>query len=980
MALAPPTDYERLSVRLAVCDELKDAEKGYSADAAELLTPEHLRGVVNFERAKVPTKEQLISEILQIEGPAGTWTDINYLQIQNMAVGATAAVKVKFSGLEYDVRCFANNNTDAPVASTQVNDWMGDGIRIVRITDTTRHGDEYMATAPNTTLHGHTILVENDQCGKLRINPNLWAKYYVEEFAPDAGGGFPKVVFNPWRNSNDYADTTRHMVLDTTIIIEYRGMDNNGKLKLTMTVMSPSGKPMLVDEKMNTAGAFEKIKASLKSAFNIKTGKELQYVIQASKLNGDQGQVLEMLRSIKLQNLAILQGNAVDGVPAEVSTDDYIIEVEAYDFNLFQKWLLEGGDVFKLHLWPAEPERFAQFKNRRLNTPEIQLANLKAQFESLYVAVRNEIVVYNSKLGKINTNYTRFMEILDEAPQVISILGDAKMSVSFSYSSHLKKWAQAAVLSEYLPTSLLDAVGALPNDIPVADAGTTEDKIQFYKDQIQNMNQRRTALKIPSEYTKLDVIKGVNLADVDLEKIVLLNTTGAKVGSYFEKVDITQDITTPREKAFLNTANALYGISIIQFIKEKMFRFRDKYLNMWKNLFNIASLNVDSNKSIARIMGIDLFKADFIEAGLVVAAHGGRSDEIESRTVTTANIEALRKNFSKNISNLRENLSQTRRRVSKAKKNLNKKLSRKLRKITKILEQEINHIVEDARSSNINGVSEANNSQTKGIPRGRLETIQEVSKETNNTASLSVSDTNKANNKASKEEDTFIKYTYTDKSGVTTDFIVYDSETLRFLRESINEMKGLLTLCEKVRNTDSDEETKTAVSEYLALGQKGGRIEKEKFNDYSVYYNTRKKKHPKITKENWDGKEKKIRFLGNITNPRAKTFYKERLREYEKARTRNLQRSLAIVREKRKKDATDSVDFKNFSSTFCPIAYDIEVFGMGLVDTLNEMRERINTLRASEIREQRIHEIDVMIGEIEYILTFPNACSLEYRP
>lgn len=951
--------YYNNSVDLNICDMKKDQESDYRADIATLLTPERFHYVVGsaplvkrkFESKEVKSKEVMAAEILAVQYKEGG-NNINkpnvYDALQDAAIGQEGNIFVRWSGEKYIFKCYDNRT----LAAADLGDLVA--IPICRITDTTRGGAAFIANLPDggnvyNFIQAHTPPVENDPCGKMNLvslkkadfpgisDPAFEAmknkfkkRYFIEKSSGNKKMGYPKIKYPAF---TDGKDPLSHLFMTREINLEYRGVKDpsKGNLDVVMTYINEKGKPVLIDEQTNTAGAFKKIKQKFKKALNIATSKSQHEMIHISKLHGDVGQVLEKWREFPLVNF--------EEPKVEVLSKNYRKAFEAYDSNAVMKAFLEGVDIIFFHVWekPALVEQAVRPERILICVKDI---NIKKIYESLiqtYTTYRStieaEMAIYNGKIQEIKDKRQIFKEAVNNIPNEdlqAPVLDDNKINTI--YKKILEHFCKAAILETYVaPDEFEGGMVNLPPDfqyLPVGRAASDLNEenegdialmrgfILNLKTGIQDLNDLRKSFVIPVKYLEQSVTFVNNnkqeLMPVDLEKEINIEEKGSKVKGLvrriFDQINITLPLGSGRSKGIYSNTNSRLGTQLITFIYNRCRKFETHYVKLLTELKKVCVRNDIVSIKTQQSLNFDFLLNTIPAVQPQVAQGGGRNKPNNNEPSENWLVEANNKN--------------------------------KLRKMLEMSEYTVEP-TEGVNDSLINLTTE----NRKETPFESIENPPEVVPKNGEEEKSALEDLNKQAKEALVENETsktsIVNLSYSVNGEVIHQVNIDIDRILKNFKIIISEIKEASNLAFRILHENDNDKILEMLKDYIQINHTGGAHKifgKYEGSRVAVYYGF--KIEPSIVYESDDP-----RNVSRVAKYQAEKFYqKEKARfnlsrrvrkparvSFGNNRTRKILSFPGVTPIKvtypidKKLLEIDSLNENSFCSSYCSLEMDFEI-------------------------------------------------------
>jgi hypothetical protein len=790
--------------------------------------------------------------------------------------------------------------------------------------------------------HAHTIPVEADAASKLTLlsgsglgglNADYKRRFYWEQ-PPAAPIKSKKIKFEKVDAETPetiWKTATKHMMMTREINIEYKGLKNKEKktLDILMTFMNTNGKPVIIDEKTNTAGGLKKdsVKQKLKKVFGLDTGNLQKQMVHLSKYNGDVGQVLEKWRPFTLIN--------EEGTTLVNPTLNQSIAFETNDCNAASRAFLEVEDIILLHTWPkvpgAYPERLVVFKKTVFDDIKKRYASIKNEYKSLYTTLTAEVLKYNTRRAEINTQLVRFTTLVNSYNPIFP--DDVSVGrINDEYKNALNFYLTASVLQNFIPEEQIpDEDVVLPAQIAtlnenVATEAELNDSYIGIKAQIQALESVRGSLKISPSFADLALVEEdptmVNegppryrLKNVDLEKHVTFeapttNNMRVKVDNVLSDIDIFAELRQNRIGLTSSFSQKL-GLKCINFIfnkKEKIASFKQ---NMWLKL-----------KTICERLGANTRSKKNFDNIATCLPKNGAILTFQSQRAPVVNIDIL--SGGTIINNI-------------------KYLSEKVEDI----EGKVEFLTGQRFQQNMAGILKSAELSTYAV------------------------------------EET-LEYTLTFDDGEKIKGTINIDESLSFMELLINEVKDALETSNKISNMDDETEIIKTIYEYMngpmsggarrtiiipqpssrsrsrgrITGNRNGERERERGRDrgrsqFNTEENRRERRRRHSASRSSNNDTSRNRRRGNLRN-RTVNRNRERNRFGHVYTQRRPQQRQDVVLDIDFTEIQDELNEDTISSSFCLLEYDLEMV-FNLYHTLNMYK---NVLRRNQRRNDIIEELE----------------------
>ena len=916
-----------------------------------------------------------------------------YDTIQNLRPGDEGNAKVLWSGQDYAYKCF---NNESETLTSEINAFIGGAGSFIRISDTTRSGSKTLAKYPSDSMiHGHTVTMESDASSKLTylsgsglgpLNASYKRRFFWEQ-PPTAGIKTKKTKFEAVDTTTDTAENiwktpTKHMMMTRELNIEYKGLKDNSKktLDIVLSYINERGKPVIIDEKTNTAGALRKdsVKEKLKKTFGLSSGNAQKLMVHLSKYNGDVGQVLEKWRAFTLVN--------EDGTIA--ISPNFNIAFETIDGNAAARALEEEEDIILWHTWPRDPadipERLVVFTKLEYVSIQNSYKNIKSEYNNLYSVVNEEVAKYNGKIGVINDELNRYRDIVNNYNPLAKLTADTSQeNINTVYREALNFYLTAAVLQECLPDSQITAEIGMPDLINVLDetspASTDEILNASYaqiRDALITLQNVRGQLKIPASFANLKLTTSSNmenidepqiytLAPVDLEKHVVFESTeprliSAQIKNVLSDIDIFAEVRQSRA-GLTSSISSKLGLKCINFIFNKTEKLAGFKRNMWQRLNAICNRLVGSKSA----QNFSFITSCLPKLGIEIA-------------------------YEPQINPILQGGISKQKQKSKGKKRLNhiENVLNTLSKKVETLEDKLDFI------------SKSRVIKTRGnILSGNIELVHEnnIDSVSALTKSLDSGIENVLVNGTKEEElskyDLIENFTYKIKfeDNQVVEGVINIDKSLEFMKVFTEEVKDALEASNKISDLSKEEDIVQTIYEYLRGPMEGGARrtitinapvrsrgrsrsrsrgrsrsrsrgrERERQRNRS-----RRREHSALGRENSRRSRNRNRNHGREERDRRERERREREEQEARDRRVGIHDLNTFYIDIDIDEEVDDINEDMICSSFCLLEYDLEGI-VNLESTLEKYKailNRLGTLRSSETRNGTIEEINRNIKRI----------------
>jgi len=424
-------------------------------------------------------------------------------------------ITIRITNEQYNYKCFdisgAENQERSDILASTIQQFIGPHTFSAFI-DTSNKTEKLIGALPPNVLnivYAYTSAVENDAAGKMNKtsvkgggfaveNYNEFLRKFYLEKAPESKKGMKAITYPPFSN-NTRSLGLSHVMCKYPITLELHNGTNfkDGKLNVALTYIKDTGKTVRILENENIA---TKVRKTLKTVFRIQLSNNEKEKIFISKYHGDIGQVLEMYRDIELVNTDTKH------------TSDMKACFVSIDLNAILKAFTEGIDLVFYYINASD--KLIVFKNINLNDPRVILSNFQNQVRALHTQVKAELEEYNKNIDSINKVKGKFDKKVEEILQG----SPSGATPREKYIHAIEKGVQIATLIPFVPMKGL-------SQLMVEDIGDISN-VDEAKKKLQELYEKRNEMKIPAEYTKLNVMAEEELAETKLANELIISATG----------------------------------------------------------------------------------------------------------------------------------------------------------------------------------------------------------------------------------------------------------------------------------------------------------------------------------------------------------------------------------------------------------------------------------------------------------------------
>lgn len=547
--------------RLIHIDVHKDHDTNYNSDIVNKFLP-YNKYKSNFFDA---SGSEISKDGMDKDGIFNAVVDTQISTINDTEYNGQSSIKIHVTGYEYDYKAFkiAEGQEEANTLASTIQTFIGPHTFSAFI-DTSNKTEKLIGSLPADTLnilYAYTSAVENDAAGKMNKRsvrgrefalPNynqFLEKFYLEK-EPEQ---FMKstVTYPPFGNLTRMNGLS-HVMCKYPIILELHSGTNyeDGKLNVILTYIKGEH-TVSIQEGENIA---TKRRNSIQTLSGQRMSPQKLEKIFISKYHGDIGQVLEMYRNIELVNT-----DSSGNVKRTETTGDRKSCFVSIDLNAILKGFTEGIDLVFYYINASN--KLIVFKNNNLNSPEIILANMKKQAESLYDSVSQEIEEYNYKIGEINATREKFYKKIDT---LLKEKPEGENSID-KYKNAIALGIRIATLITFLPKDNIQVIEK--------PEGISSDNL---KREITKLTDKRKEMVIPSEYMKLKVMNGEELAKTHIENELIFTVRGHTSGKFLSTIQFRNlpglpDSNSSRniessDKRIASKLQTYLGIDVIKYV------------------------------------------------------------------------------------------------------------------------------------------------------------------------------------------------------------------------------------------------------------------------------------------------------------------------------------------------------------------------------------------------------------------------------
>jgi hypothetical protein len=532
-------------------------------------------------------------------------------------------ITIKITNEQYNYKCFdisgAENQERSNILASTIQQFIGPHTFSAFI-DTSNKTEKLIGALPSNILnivYAYTSAVENDAAGKMNKtsvkggsfkpeNYNEFIRKFYLEKAPESKKGMKAITYPPFSN-NTRSLGLSHVMCKYPITLELHHGTNfkDGKLNVALTYIKDTGKTVRILENENIA---TKVRKTLKTVFRIQLSNKEKEKIFISKYHGDIGQVLELYRDIELVNNTDTK-----------NTSDMKACFVSIDLNAILKAFTEGIDLVFYYINASD--KLIVFKNINLNDPRVILANFQNQVRALHTQVKAELEEYNKNIHSINEVKGKFDNKVEEILQGLPTGATPREK----YIHAIEKGVQVATLIPFVPKEEL-------SQLMVEDIGDISNVYEAKK-KLQELYAKRNEMKIPAEYTKLNVMNEEELAETKLANELIISATGNRTSFTcvagniwntinFSKLPLISDANSGEEGAgalpnqagppqnvrLATKLQTFLAIDVVLFIYNRLQNYdvHEKFISFIKKAFDSGS---EEEKYFSSVLNITRMKA-----------------------------------------------------------------------------------------------------------------------------------------------------------------------------------------------------------------------------------------------------------------------------------------------------------------------------------------------------------------------------------